>query len=64
MTFLSFPDVVDERAARTVATGVVALTILAIVTRSPIVVETDWSSSGRSSAMLRGYGGDLARPNA
>jgi len=37
-SFLSFPDVVDERAARTVATGVVAMTILAIVTRSPIVV--------------------------
>ena len=35
---LGFPDVVDERAARTVATGVVAMTILAIVTRSPIVV--------------------------
>jgi hypothetical protein len=37
-SFLRFPDVVDERAARTVATGVVALTILAIATQSPILV--------------------------
>jgi hypothetical protein len=35
---ISFPEVVDERAARTVATGVVALSLVAIATRSPIVV--------------------------
>jgi hypothetical protein len=31
----SFPDPVDERAARTVATGVVALVVLTLATRQP-----------------------------
>ena len=34
----SFPNPVNETAARTVATGVVALTVLALVLESPIVV--------------------------
>lgn len=38
MSIISFPEVVDERAARTVATGVVLLTLLALATRWPIVV--------------------------
>ena len=38
MSIVGFPEVVDERAARTVATGVVALTVLALATRWPIVV--------------------------
>jgi hypothetical protein len=38
VSIISFPEVVDERAARTVATGVVLLTLLALATRWPIVV--------------------------
>lgn len=38
MSFVGFPEVVDERAARSVATGVVLLTVLALATRWPIVV--------------------------
>jgi hypothetical protein len=38
MSVVGFPEVVDERAARTVATGVVALTVLALATRWPVVV--------------------------
>ncbi|MEA3054989.1 MAG: hypothetical protein QOD30_421 [Actinomycetota bacterium] len=38
MSIIGFPEVVDERAARTVATGVVVLTALALATRWPVVV--------------------------
>ena len=38
MSIIGFPEVVDERAARTVATGVVVLTVLALATRWPLVV--------------------------
>jgi hypothetical protein len=38
MSVIGFPEVVDERAARTVATGVVLLTVLALATRWPVVV--------------------------
>ena len=38
MSVIGFPEVVDERAARTVATGVVALTAAALATRWPVVV--------------------------
>src|SRR5438874_2357251 len=38
MTLISFPEVVDERAARAVAAGVVALSLAAIATRSVLVV--------------------------
>ena len=38
MSVIGFPEVVDERAARTVATGVVLLTLLALATRWPVVV--------------------------
>ena len=35
---LSFPDVVDDRAARTVAAGVIAIAASALVLRSPVLV--------------------------
>jgi hypothetical protein len=38
MSIVGFPEVVDERAARTVATGVVLITAVALATRWPIVV--------------------------
>lgn len=38
MSIVGFPEVVDERAARTVATGVVVLTAIGLATRWPLVV--------------------------
>jgi hypothetical protein len=37
VSVISFPEVVDERAARTVATGVVVLALTTIATRSPVL---------------------------
>jgi hypothetical protein len=35
---LSFPDVVDDRAARTVASGVIVVAVAALLTQSPLLV--------------------------
>ena len=38
MLALSFPSTVDDRAARTVAAGVIAIAVAALVLRSPVLV--------------------------